>query len=269
MYINAQTKIATLLKHHPGALEAIVTLSPDFNKLRNPVLRKLMAGRTSIAMASKIGGCTPKHFFDVLQPLGFEVNDVAIETKERAALQEETPVCISPAEIITLDVRPVLAAGNDPLSLIQRQVKSLQQGQVLKIVNSFEPVPLIALLAKQGCKSRVVTIADDEVETYFYKTTTEQQKEPEHATVPATGDWDALLQKYHHHLRQIDVREMEMPQPMMTILEALATLPPTEALYVYHKRIPVFLLPELKDRQFEYRAKTIQANEVHLLIFKP
>src|SRR5690606_27196399 len=57
MLINPQTKIATLLKHHPDALETIVMLSPDFKKLRNPILRKLMAGRTSIAMASKIGGC--------------------------------------------------------------------------------------------------------------------------------------------------------------------------------------------------------------------
>ena len=49
-------KIAALLKQHPDALETIVTLSPDFKKLK-PILRKLMAGRTSIAMASKIGGC--------------------------------------------------------------------------------------------------------------------------------------------------------------------------------------------------------------------
>jgi hypothetical protein len=54
MLINSQTKIAALLKHNPDALEAIVPLSPDFKKLRNPVLRKLMAGRTSIAMASKM-----------------------------------------------------------------------------------------------------------------------------------------------------------------------------------------------------------------------
>ncbi len=71
--INAQTKIATLLKHHPDALEAIVSIAPDFKKLRNPILRKIMAGRTSISMASKIGKCTPDDFFKVLEPLGFVV----------------------------------------------------------------------------------------------------------------------------------------------------------------------------------------------------
>ena len=41
--INANTKIASIIKQHPGALEAIVSLSPKFEKLRNPILRKFTA----------------------------------------------------------------------------------------------------------------------------------------------------------------------------------------------------------------------------------
>ena len=63
MTINANTKIAVLLKHHPDALDAIISISSKFEKLRNPILRKIMAGRTSIAMASKIGGCELDDFF--------------------------------------------------------------------------------------------------------------------------------------------------------------------------------------------------------------
>lgn len=55
---------------------------------------------------------------------------------------------------------------------------------------------------------------------------------------------------------------------MMTILEKLEQLPKDKALFVYHKRIPVFLLPELKDRNFEYRINEISDADVHLLIFK-
>lgn len=56
MVINSDTKIAAILKQHPDALEAIISIDQKFGKLRNPLLRKLMAGRTSIAMASKIAG---------------------------------------------------------------------------------------------------------------------------------------------------------------------------------------------------------------------
>jgi hypothetical protein len=48
----------------------------------------------------------------------------------------------------------------------------------------------------------------------------------------------------------------------------LAILPTDKALFVYHKRIPVFLLPELEEQQFSYRIKEISDGEVQLLIYK-
>ena len=72
--INANTLIAEIIKGNPNALEAIVSISPKFTKLRNPILRKVIAGRTSIAMASKLGGCKIDDFFRILQPLGFGVD---------------------------------------------------------------------------------------------------------------------------------------------------------------------------------------------------
>ena len=59
-----------------------------------------------------------------------------------------------------------------------------------------------------------------------------------------------------------------MPAPMMTILEALNSLPTGFALFVNHKKIPVFLLPELKEKAFDFRIKELAPGEVHLLIFK-
>ena len=56
--------------------------------------------------------------------------------------------------------------------------------------------------------------------------------------------------------------------PMITILEALDSLPEGKALYVHHKRIPVFLLGELNERRFGYRIKEVSENMVYLLIFK-
>ncbi|MCC6542735.1 MAG: DUF1858 domain-containing protein, partial [Flavobacteriales bacterium] len=48
MTITSDTKIAALLRESPDALEAIISLSPKYNKLRNPLLRKLMASRATI-----------------------------------------------------------------------------------------------------------------------------------------------------------------------------------------------------------------------------
>ncbi len=270
MLINAQTKIAVLLKHHPEALDTIIKLSPDFKKLRNPILRKLMAGRTSIAMASKIGGCKPEDFFQAIAPLGFEVDNNHSSVDEEMQVRKPLPdfiKSIKPEQLIPFDVREMLASGNDPLKMIQQKVKGLKQGEVLQIINTFEPVPLIKLLEKQGFKSHVDFISSDRIETYFFKTGNEAAPDLE-AEVTSSGDWDQIVKHYENNLVEIDVRHLEMPMPMMTILEALETLPDDKALYVNHKRIPVFLLTELKERNFEYRIKEVQEGEVYLLIFK-
>ncbi|MDE3143358.1 MAG: DUF1858 domain-containing protein, partial [Bacteroidota bacterium] len=140
--INVNTKIDALLKQHPDALEAIVSLSPKFTKLRNPLLRKVMAARTSISMASKLGGCSVDDFFSKLKPLGFEIDkatvdaDINDETKPIPSFMKN----ISADKIIELDVRPVFETGKDPLNIIMQSVKDFKAGCVLKIINSFEPV---------------------------------------------------------------------------------------------------------------------------------
>lgn len=265
--INANTKIATLLKENPAALESIISISPKFNKLRNPLLRKLMAARTSINMASKVGGCTVNDLFKKLEPLGFIIDEnvVAADNMEEKQLPEFIKN-ISTASLVELDVRAELAAGKDPLNLIMKAVKQLQPGQVLKLINSFEPVPLILILQKQGFETYTETINYNLVHTFFNKSQVTEIKEVD--TSKASEGWDEILLKFTSKMETIDVRQLEMPLPMLTILDALDKLPAEKALYVIHKRIPVFLLPELADRTFDYRIKEVKDGDVYLLIFK-
>lgn len=274
MKINSRTKIAALLKGHPKALETIVRLSPDFKKLRNPFLRRLMAGRTTIAMAAKIGGCRPEDFFQALKPLGFEWEDAPQQTDPSVA-QTPLPSFLKelPADqLLVLDVREMLASGTDPLKLIQQTLKERKDGQVLQIVNSFEPTPLISLLGRQGFKSHVAQESPDKVVTWFYKEDTAgpaaSSPALENIDKAETGRWDQLLAQFAGRLKEVDVRHLEMPQPMMTILTELDQLPAGNALYVQHKRIPVFLLDELAQREFHYSIREAAPGEVYLLIYK-
>jgi uncharacterized protein (DUF2249 family) len=267
MMINANTKIAAILKQNAASLDAIIAVSPKFEKLRNPILRRVMAGRTSLAMAAKVGGCAVEDFFIRLRPLGFETDRVTPVAEDEKKPLPAFIVSLEKDQLIVLDVRPVMAAGKDPLSIIVQKVKTIQPGQVLKIINTFEPTPLMALLGKQGFISYADVIEEDWVETYFYKTDTVETPVSQMPANSSEG-WDLILKRFENHIRSIDVRHLEMPGPMMTILESLETLSADTALYVYHKRIPVFLLPELAERKFGYRIKEISDGEVHLLIFK-
>lgn len=267
--INANTKIAAVIKQCPDAIEAIISINPKFEKLRNPLLRKIMAKRTSLAMAAKVGGCSINDFFEKLKPLGF-----TIESDILPVAEEQTPIpdfihAIKDEQLIELDVRPVIAAGKDPLTLILEKAKNIKAGQILKIVNAFAPVPLIPLLEKKGFVSYMDTVEDKLVETYFFKNsevTSDDIRVESNKTL--TQDWDQVLDRFKNKLITIDVRALEMPQPMITILDSLVQMADGDALFVCHKRIPVYLLPELSERGFEYRIKEINDGEVYLLIFK-
>jgi hypothetical protein len=55
---------------------------------------------------------------------------------------------------------------------------------------------------------------------------------------------------------------------MHPILKRLDPLQSGAALFVYNKRITVFLLPELAQQKFDYSIKEISTDEAHILIFK-
>jgi TusA-related sulfurtransferase len=267
MIINANTKLAAVLKQQPDALEAIISICPKFVKLRNPILRKLMAGRTTLAMAAKIGACSVNNFFDKLKPLGFDIDAETLPVYEEKKALPDFVTSLQPSEIIDLDVRPVIAAGKDPLNLIIEKIKTIQPGQVLKIINSFEPIPLILLLEKRGFISYTDIINENLTETYFHK---KMDALPTDIIIPAvvSNGWDDVMDRFKNRVETIDVRALEMPLPMLTILDALENLPAETALLVHHKRIPVFLLPELAEKKFDYRINEIRDGEVDILIFK-
>ena len=265
--INANTKISELLKQHPEALEVIINISPKFNKLRNPVLRKLMASRASITMASKIAGISTQIFFDKLKPLGFEFdNKIIAESNEGLKTIPEFMQKIQQQKPHELDVREIIESGKDPLNLILQKIKEVRQGEILKLINSFEPIPLIQLLGKQGFESYTENMEENHVITYFHRSSVKNIAEP--GIKDNSSDFDKIFSNFENNLVTVDVRELEMPLPMLTILEELDKLPEDKALFVYHKRIPIFLLPELADRKLDYRIKQISDTEVHLLIYK-
>ena len=55
----------------------------------------------------------------------------------------------------TLDVRPILARGEDPFTKIRAAVDALKGGAGLSVVAPFLPSPLIEKLGSEGFRSRV------------------------------------------------------------------------------------------------------------------
>ncbi len=68
-----------------------------------------------------------------------------------------------------LDVRPMLARGEEPLATILTEAGSPPDGHALCLRAPFEPVPLYAVLAERGFSARSERLAADDWRVWFYR----------------------------------------------------------------------------------------------------
>ena len=54
MKVTAEMKIKDVLKINERMIEAFVWLAPEFERLRNPTLRRLMSWRVTVSQASRV-----------------------------------------------------------------------------------------------------------------------------------------------------------------------------------------------------------------------
>lgn len=263
--VTPSTRISVLLNKFPQVLDAVVAISPAFQKLKNPILRKLMAGRVSIRQAAKMGNCSLNDFHRVFSAYGIPTADFS----SVAEVLQEPGVALSDEKkkaARVLDVRVMLDAGKDPLDTILETLRQLEAEQVLCLVNTFEPVPLLRILSKSGYRYEVEQ-KDGLVLTWIIASGGSRLAQPKQNLIGGAS-FEAHVSYFSGSIHFIDVRDMEMPRPLLTILQALETLPPRHALMVEHRKLPVFLLPELQERNFACDIHEADQEQVMLLIYR-
>lgn len=269
--INPKTKISELIKANPGTIDALIEINPNFNKLKNPILRSLLARRVSISDACRIGNCELTEFLTKMESIGFKIEDSEDPLPDVEGDMTTASQFGADLSVVELDVRPLLAGGGDPLALILKKSKELKKGECLKIINTFEPLPLINLLRKHGFRSRTERPGIDLVLTWFVRD--EDGKGIHESAVEGVHpvyneeEFQRQVESFApEKVHTIDVRHLAMPLPMLTILGQLAALGPDEALFVHHKKIPVYLLPELAERGFRYFIQHSPADNINMFI---
>lgn len=273
MEFNKKTKISDLIHHDKSCIDAIASIAPPLKRLKNPILRKIMASRVTVQEAAKMGGCEVADFIRVLKPLGYQYK--AIGDSEVSGNDEELPNWLegkAESDIYTFDVRSIIEDGTDPLKAIMAEFKKVKPSGILCIINTFVPTPLIHLLEKgQAEKTYIKTVSDNEFHTYFLKKNkAAKSEEPASSNVimDDQNTFDQVCDQFSPDKKKvIDVRHLEMPLPMQTILAELEELPKDAALYIHHKRIPIFLLEDLADGDFEVHIHSIAEGNVKMIIF--
>lgn len=264
MIVTVKTKISDIINENENAIEVIASINSHFRKLRNPILRKLLASRVTVEQAARIGNVTSQLMLNRLKEVGFEVSDSEPVNPEEKMISQST-FQVDEDKLKILDVRPLISSGKDPFSLIMKEIKDLLEGHTLLIINTFEPVPLINILSGRGyfCKT-------EKQEENLFKTYFQLQKDfrPQETIEKEELNYSEMFERYKGNMLEIDVRDLEMPYPMITILNELTGLRKGSALLVNHKRIPQFLLPKLDEQGLKYAFLPIEEDYVQMLIIK-
>ncbi len=149
--------------------------------------------------------------------------------------------------LITLDVRADLRAGREPFSKIMEAVAALVAEQSLRILAPFEPLPLIKLLGRQGFQYTASADAAGDWEVLF---TRRSGGSPVEVRPPVPLPGGGITAGQPLEIIELDARGLEPPQPLVTILEALGTLPAQAELSAHTDRRPMHLYAQLEERGF-------------------
>ncbi len=165
-----------------------------------------------------------------------------------------------------LDVRPILRAGEEPFTVIMDAVKKLGSGQALRLLATFEPVPLYSVLAKKGFAHAAREIGDGDWEVVF--TPTAALARPQNGQPVRSTAGSAASSAWPEPSCHIDNRDLEAPEPLVRTLAAIEELQPGGVLSALLCREPVFLLPKLNERGHEWRGSFESDGKTYRLLVR-
>ncbi|MBN8961263.1 MAG: DUF2249 domain-containing protein [Rhizobiales bacterium] len=149
-------------------------------------------------------------------------------------------------QFIDVDVRPTLRAGGEPFGAIMAAIAKLQPGQGLRLLATFEPVPLFHVLGSKGFSHVAKEIGGGDWEVLFSPAATASVDTTPAKPASDTGAWPSPVQ-------EMDNRDLDPPEPMVRILAAAEAMANGEVLSALLCREPMFLLPELAKRGHAWR----------------
>lgn len=166
--ITPQTKVGELLEAYPELEAVLIEVAPPFKKLRNPVLRRTVARVTSLAQAARVGNVSVT---DLVRRLRQATGQPEYEPEGTGDMLSHTlsaPHWFDSARIAgTLDARPLIEAGEQPIGRVMQELTRLAPGQVFELITPFEPAPLVDKAVARGYRVWTTARSSGDYRTYF------------------------------------------------------------------------------------------------------
>ena len=166
--ISPRTKVGELLDAFPELEPVLIAMSPAFEKLKNPLLRKTVARVATLQQVAVVGGVNIEEMIRRLRKeadQNYEENGA--ENPEYLAA--DTPGWFDSSRIkARFDATAIINSGESPMKEILHQTSMLNPGEIFELQTPFIPAPIIDMLKSKYFKTHTF-VNNDRVLTYICK----------------------------------------------------------------------------------------------------
>ena len=149
-------------------------------------------------------------------------------------------------DVRRLDVRPLLARGEEPLHSLLELAGNVALSEVFVVEAPFDPAPLRRMFSHMGFEDHAEKISDNHWRIYFRRVASSAEADGAANGTKAARIWSEA-EGWH-----IDVSGLEPPEPMLAIISLIETPAIAGPIIVHHEREPVYLYPELAERGWRW-----------------
>lgn len=157
--ISPKTKVGELLDNFPDLEPVLIAMSPAFEKLKNPVLRRTVARVATLRQVAAVGGLKVDDIVNCMRKESGQ-SDEGKDNSEVSYLSPTVPEWFEKAKIINvMDASPIINSGASPMSEILRQTNLLNTGEIFELRTPFIPAPIIDMLRAKDFNIYIVQMA--------------------------------------------------------------------------------------------------------------
>jgi hypothetical protein len=125
-------------------------MSPAFEKLKNPILRKTVARVATLQQIAVVGKLKVDDIVNRLRKETGQSGEVS-GNMDVDYISAREPEWFSKKKIaLTLDATPVINSGGSPMTEILQKTGLLKQEEIFELKTPFVPAPIIDMLKTQG-----------------------------------------------------------------------------------------------------------------------
>ncbi len=163
--ITPQTMVIDMLENYPELEDKLIEISPIFEKLKNPILRKTVAKVATLKQAATIGNVP---IADLISQLRAAAGMDSINIEADTPAKQSKPDWVNKDKVkLEYDAFIDLENGIHPAGKVTKEIHDINGDELYLLSTPFVPAPLIQMVEEKGYEVYIDDLGNQMFDTYI------------------------------------------------------------------------------------------------------